>query len=131
MPYPKTRHSLIVRLNDEHNEPAWMEFVNAVRTVFVSYAERQGVSKADVPDVVQHVLLAVVKSVDGWKDDGREASFRRWLTTVSRNIVIKFMTRERRQVTGFGGTELVEMLHAVPNKPDQDQVRLYEHELIV
>jgi RNA polymerase sigma-70 factor (ECF subfamily) len=84
-----------------------------------------------VSDIVQQILLAIANSVDGWQDDGGPASFRRWLTTVSRNIVIKFMTRERRQAGGQGGTELMDLLQQVPASPDRDQVNRYEHELIV
>ena len=84
-----------------------------------------------MPDVVQQVLLAVATFVDSWRDDGKAASFWRWLAVVSRNIVIKFMSGERRQTGGHGGTELVELLQQVPAAPVRDQVHRYEHELIV
>lgn len=131
MPHPETRHSLIVRLKDEQNEPAWTDFSLAYEPFLYRMAERQGVPVRDVPDVVQQVLLAVAKSVDGWKDDGKDGSFRRWLSTVCRNVVIKFMTRERKQSSGRGGTQFVDLMNNVVDKPDQDHVQRYEHELIV
>lgn len=131
MPHPETRHSLIVRLKDEQNEPAWSDFVVAYEPFLYRMAERQGVPARDVPDVVQQVLMAVAMSVDGWRSDGKDASFRRWLATVCRNVVIKFMTRERRQSSGRGGTQFVDLMNNVIDEPDQDHVRKYEHELIV
>lgn len=131
MPHYETRHSLIIRLKDRQNESAWEAFVVAYEPFLYRMAERQGVPQRHVPDTVQQVLLSVAKSVDNWKDDGRPGSFRRWLSTVSRHIVIKFMTRERRQADPAGGTHVIEVLNALPAEPDQQQLASYEHELIV
>src|SRR5204862_3707853 len=83
-------------------------------------------------DVTQQLLIAVARSVDGWHDDGQAASFRRWLSRVARNVVIKFMTRERRQVTGQGGTDFLEQLERQPDLAENEQLNArYEHELVV
>ncbi len=131
MTHPETRHSLIVRLKSEDSERAWGDFVTAYEPFLRHLAIRHGVPERHVPDIVQQVLLAIANSVDSWQDDGKPASFRRWLAVVSRNIVIKFMSRERRQAGGHGGTELVDLLQQVPAAPNRDQVNRYEHELIV
>jgi RNA polymerase sigma-70 factor (ECF subfamily) len=131
MSHPETRHSLIVRLKDERNELAWTEFACLYEPFLYRLCERQGVPQHHVPDVVQQILLAVAKSVDRWKYDTQTASFRRWLSTVARNIVIKFMTKERKHGGAKGGTEVVELMQAVADEPDQEQIRRYEHELIV
>ncbi len=94
-------------------------------------AARQGVPARHVPDVVQQILLTIARSIETWNDDGGRASFRRWLSTVSRNVVIRFMTRERRQMTVEGGTEILELMKTIPDKPDKSLVQAYEHELIV
>ena len=131
MTTPKTRHSLIVRLQDADNEAAWQNFVVAYEPFLRRLAVRQGVPERHIPDVTQQVLLAIARSIDGWQDDGQQASFRRWLSTVSRNIVIKFMTRERKHDTVGGGTDLLEQLQQIPAAPDPQLVRRYEHELII
>ena len=128
---PATRHSLMIRLKDEQNDVAWGEFVQAYEPFLYRLAGRQGVPERHVPDVVQQILLTVAKSVDGWKPDGGEGSFRRWLATVARNVVIRFMTHERRRIGGQGGTEMRDLLHNVAGAPNSDQVRQHEHELIV
>lgn len=131
MKHPETRYSLIAHLKGSGNERAWGEFVMLYEPFLQHLARRLGVPERHVPDVVQQVLLAIAKSVDGWSDDGEAASFRRWLATVARNIVIKFMRKERREAGGRGGTEQLELLEQIPAEPDQQEIERYEHELIV
>ena len=114
MQQPETRPSLIVRLKGERNELAWTEFVSAYEPFLRRLIERQGVPERHVPDATQQVLVAVARSVDGWQDDGDPASFRRWLNRVARNVALKFMARERRQISGQGGTDWLESLAHVP-----------------
>lgn len=132
MRQPETRPSLIVRLKDQRNEPAWTEFVCAYEPFLMQLARRQGTPERHIPDVTQQLLIAIARSVEGWRDDGRAASFRRWLSQVARNVVVKFMTRERRQIAGQGGTDFLERIEqATDVATDAAQVRQYEHELIV
>jgi DNA-directed RNA polymerase specialized sigma24 family protein len=82
----EARKSLIVRLKNEQDEFAWREFVCSYEGFLIQLARRQGVPERHIPDVTQQILLVIAKSIDGWKDDGNAASFRRWLSTVSRNV---------------------------------------------
>lgn len=127
---PETRPSLIVRLKGERNENAWSEFVLAYEPFLQRLVTRQGVPKRHVPDVTQQVLLAIARSVGDWRDDGDAASFRRWLTRVARNVVSRFMSRERREVGGQGGSDLLALLVNLPEVSD-DEARKYRRELIV
>jgi len=127
----ETRKSLIVRLKNEQNEFAWRDFVCSYEGFLNQLSRRQGVPERHIPDVTQQILMTIAKSIDGWKDDGNAASFRRWLSTVSRNVVIRFMSRERKQAGGVGGSDLVAVLQNVVDKPNEQHVRQYEHELIV
>jgi len=131
MHQPETRPSLILQLKGKRNELAWTEFVSAYELFLRQLVGRQGVAEQDLPDVTQQLLTAIARSIEGWRDDGNPASFRRWLHRVARNVVIKFMMRERRQVGGLGGTDFVELLQQIPEKASEDQIRAYEHELIV
>ncbi len=127
----ETRRSLIVRLKSEQNELAWRDFVCSYEQFLAQLARRQGVPDRHVPDVTQQILMAIAKSIDGWQDDGNSASFRRWLSTVSRNVAIRFMTRERKQAGAIGGSDLIAQLQQIEDKPDIQQIQQYEHELIV
>jgi RNA polymerase sigma-70 factor (ECF subfamily) len=132
MNQPETRPSLIVKLQGQRNELAWTQFVTDYEPFLRRLIQRQGVPERHLADVTQQVLAAIARSVSGWQDDGNPASFRRWAARVARNVVIKFMTRERRQIGGQGGTELIDLLNQVPDEAsDQQQDSRYEHELIV
>lgn len=131
MPHPETRHSLIVRLKNEHDEPAWRDFVTTYESFLQRLVARQGVPQHHIADVTQQILIAIGRSVENWKPDDRPESFRRWLTTVSRHVVIKFMTRERRQAGGPGGTEWMQQLREIPSRPATSDDARYQHELII
>lgn len=131
MRHAETRHSLIVRLKDEQNESAWDDFVVEYESFLNRLAARLGVPDQHTSDVVQQILLTIAKSIDGWTDDGRPASFRRWLTTVSRNVVIRFMSLERRHAAAEGGSGIVDVLNNVPDRPDPKDIHQYENELII
>ena len=127
---PDTRHSLIVRLKDSRNDLAWTEFVCAYEPFLTRLVGKQGTPERHVADVTQQLLIAIAKSVDGWKSDGKSASFRRWLGCVARNVVIKFMVRERKQITGQGGSDFLTALEAtVDPSTDAELIRQYEQEL--
>ncbi len=129
---PETRHSLIVRLRDQRNNLAWTEFVCAYEPFLMRLVQKQGTPERHVADVSQQLLIAIAKSVDGWQADGKDASFRRWLGCVARNVVIKFMTRERKQITGQGGSDFLTLLEDVTDASvDAEQIKQYEQELIL
>ena len=128
---PPTHASLIARLQGTRNEPAWAEFVAAYEPFLLHLVERRGVPRRHAADVVQQVLAAVVRSVEQWRDDGDPASFRRWISSVARNVVIKFMSRERKQLGGQGGTDLVDLLYNVSDDAGERQRQEYEYELIL
>jgi RNA polymerase sigma-70 factor (ECF subfamily) len=76
-------------------------------------------------------LAAIARSSTQWNDDRQEASFCRWIHRIAQNIVMKFMARECRHVSGLGGTDAFEALAQIPDAHDDDLSRQYEHEFIV
>ena len=128
---PETRPSLIVRIKDQRNELAWREFVQAYEPFLQQLVRRQGTPDSQVPDATQQLLLAIARSVEGWNDDGRSASFRRWLGRVARNTVSKLMSRERRQIAGQGGTDFLQLMQETPDEVLDEQRSAYDHELVV
>lgn len=131
MPPNETRQSLIVRLKSPESDLAWRDFVCTYERFLQQLAIRQGVPQRHVADVTQNILLVVAQSIQQWEDDGNPASFRRWISTVARNAAIRFMSREGKHASGVGGSDLVELLQQIPDKPDQASIARYEHELIV
>jgi RNA polymerase sigma-70 factor (ECF subfamily) len=131
MPPLETRLSLIVRLKCEQDELAWRDFIGQYEKFLQQIVRRQGVPEALVPDATQQILMAISRSLETWKDDGNPGSFRRWMHTVARHVVVRFMTRERKQTAAAGGSDPLGLLNAVESPPDRDLLQRYEHELIV
>ena len=128
---PPTRSSLILHLQNARNDAAWREFVMVYESFLVRLITRRGVPTAHVSDVANQVLSAIARSIDQWKDDQQDASFRRWLSRVARNVVMRYMSNERRHVSAIGGTDAFESLAQIAEPYDDAIARQYEHELII
>ena len=110
--FPDTRASLIVRLADAQNAQAWDEFARLYQPVVYRLALRRGFQHADAEELVQEVMLAVARAVDGWVPDQDRGRFRDWLHRIARNLMINFLTRRKHQVWGTGKSDMQQMLEA-------------------
>lgn len=115
---PETRHSLLLRLRDPQDQQAWTEFVSLYEPVLLRLLNHRGLQDSDARDVTQQVIVAVMRAVETWRPDGREASFRRWLFAIARKSALKFIERGHRRIDtsrrGAGGTDLLEFLNSLP-----------------
>ncbi len=111
---PETRPSLIVRLRDSKDQNAWWAFAQGYEPFLQHVVIRLGVPAHHVADVTQQIFLAIATSVEKWSSDGRDASFRRWVHTIARHVVIKFMAGVRRHPVPVGGSEAGLVLDAHP-----------------
>jgi RNA polymerase sigma-70 factor (ECF subfamily) len=102
---PETRASLILRLPDAADVRAWDEFAAIYGPLVYRLARKQGLQPADADDLVQEVLTAVARSVQGWIENGHRGPFRAWLLRIAKNTAINFLTRPRHQAIAAGGSE--------------------------
>lgn len=97
---PETRHSLIAQLASGDDWEAWTEFQRLYQPVIFNYARRNGLQDADAHDVVQLVLTRVARKASNWDPGRSQGSFRGWLATTVRNLVIDhFRAKKRRPDT--------------------------------
>jgi RNA polymerase sigma factor (sigma-70 family) len=122
---PATRRSLIVKLRDPADSDAWSEFVSLYEPLVYRLARQKGLQDADAKDLCQDVFRAVSGAIDRW-EPGR-GSFRGWLSTIARNLMINFLTRRRQQSRGSGATSIQELLEALP-ADDPSATALFDHE---
>jgi RNA polymerase sigma-70 factor (ECF subfamily) len=117
---PVTRPSLLVRLRDARDAPAWVQFVQVYAPLIYGFARRQGLQDADAADLTQEVLQAVAGAIRGLDYDPARGSFRGWLFTVVRSRLSNFRRRRRSHPDeGSGDTEVQHSLAGVP-APDDD-----------
>lgn len=109
---PKTRASLIAKLNLPNSGEAWSEFVAIYRPLIVRVAVARGLQHADAEDMAQETLSIVGHSIDSFRPEG-DGSFRGWLRTITRNLVVNHLTR-RKEPAGSGDSKVQAMLAQQP-----------------
>lgn len=97
---PDTRASLIVSLPCAEDAAAWREFVGIYEPFVYRFARRNGLQDADAAELVQNVLMSVVKAVGRWEAEPKRARFRSWLFTIARNQLIDMLARRNRIRSG-------------------------------
>ncbi len=124
---PETRHSLLVRICDPQNEPAWDEFVEIYEPLIYRLARRKGLQHADASDLTQDVLTTVASAISRWNPDPARGSFRAWLSTIARNMAINLLKSEQRRPRGSGDTQIKQWLNEQA-EPDGEMSALFDHE---
>ena len=95
---PTTRASLLLRLRDPGDHEAWVEFVSLYEPVIYRVLRRTGLQDADALEVLQELFLAVNRNIGRWEQRAELGSFRGWLRRVTRNLVVSWVRRQKRQV---------------------------------
>ena len=124
---PETRHSLLVRLREVDDAPAWTEFVAIYESAIYRYARHKGLQGADAEDVTQAVLEAVYNRIDRWDADKARGSFRVWLFRVTRNLAAKAWNDWRRNPVRASGSMAEPLLAEIP-EPSEEEKSIFELE---
>lgn len=118
---PSTRASLLVRLRDPGDEPAWSEFIDLYGALVYNYARKQGLQDADAADLGQEVLRAVAASVGRLEYDPARGAFRNWLFTIVRRKLSDWRAAQRRRPWVSGEPDsrrVLEQVQAPPAEAD-------------
>jgi RNA polymerase sigma-70 factor (ECF subfamily) len=124
---PATRPSLLVRLRDPQDGRAWGEFVEIYGPLVHRLARRRGLQDADAADLTQEVFRAVAAAIERYDPDPAAGSFRGWLFTIARNLLVNLLAAQRRHPRGTGDTDMGQLLEARP-APDVEDTALFEAE---
>jgi RNA polymerase sigma-70 factor (ECF subfamily) len=107
-----TPGSLLERLRRPGDDAAWQRFVRLYTPLLLAWARRAGVTGDDVNDLVQDVLLTLVRKLPTFHYD-HSKRFRGWLRTVTLN---KWRERLRRGTLPY---DAAADLAAVPGPVDE------------
>jgi RNA polymerase sigma-70 factor (ECF subfamily) len=102
-----TSPTLLNRLRQQNDPEAWERFVRLYTPLLLVWTRRQGFQEADAHDLVQEVLLKLVRELPKYqRGDGQ--SFRGWLFRVTANQCADFRRRKATRVLpGAGGLSRV------------------------
>ncbi len=115
--FPETSESLIVRVRDPSNRAAWDQFEQLYRPVIFRIARAKGLQHSDALDLVQQVLMSVSAAIGRYEKQSDGMRFRNWLSHVTRNAILKALSRGPR-VRAAGGSEILDVLNKVADVDD-------------
>ena len=113
---PLTRASLLIRLRDRSDQPAWNEFVSIYGPVIYGFARRRGLQDADAADTMQDVLRSVTTAIQRLDYDPLQGRFRGWLYTLTRNRVLTLLSSRNGKARATGDSNVQSLLSAQPDR---------------
>ena len=69
----------------------------------------------------------MANSIDQWEADPQRGTFRGWLTTITRNLVVNFLIKQSRHPRGSGDSDFRRGLESLP-APAGDESALFDME---
>jgi len=94
----QTRQTLIMRVKNQHDDPSWEEFVGVYRGYIYTVIRNMGIAESDRGELVQQTLIKLWKKLPEI-DCGHSGRFRNWLSTLTKNCVIDFIRKRKREAT--------------------------------
>ena len=128
-----TSVSLILRVANQSDVDAWRSFAAIYEPLVYRIAISKGLQPADADDLVQEVMTRVAKSVGRWDPDDSKGSFRGWISTIARNLVIDFLRKTRRTPLTSDKTDIRRLVESTPDPGDESRYfdREYERQLFI
>jgi RNA polymerase sigma-70 factor (ECF subfamily) len=96
-----TRQSLLERLRDLDDSPAWQEFFDTYWKLIYGSAIRFGLSDDEAEEVVQETIIGVARRMDTFRYDPQTCSFKGWLMHITRRRIIDRLRKRQTQRLSF------------------------------
>lgn len=91
--------SLLDRLRNPTDAAAWERWMVLYRPILGRWLRRTDLQRADVDNVIQEVLLTVLRELPRFQHNGHAGAFRKWLQWIVRHRVRDFL-RKPKPVAG-------------------------------
>ena len=125
--------SLILRVANQRDMESWREFASIYEPLVHRIAIAKGLQRADADDLVQEVMTRVARSVGDWDPDNRRGTFRGWISTIARNLVIDFLRKRKRAPLTSEKTDVRRLVESTPDRGEETDYfdREYERQLFI
>lgn len=108
-----TPQSLLERLRSQQDEHAWKRLIDLYVPLVRSWLYACGVTGADADDLLQEILLVIVRELPDFIHNRHRGAFRRWLRAVAVHRLLGFRRAQRtrsRVILGEAGRALQEVM---------------------
>jgi RNA polymerase sigma-70 factor (ECF subfamily) len=122
----ETSVSLLERLAGAPTDDDWRRLDELYRPLLRAWMARAGVPASDVDDLVQDVLLVVIREVAGF-ERRRQGAFRAWLRTILTHRVRDYFRGQKYRPTATGDSDFLRRLDELES-PDSALSRLWDRE---
>lgn len=108
---PDTSASLLEELRTRPSEQAWQRMVQVYDSLFRGWLTAQGVHPDDSDDLVQEILLVMMRKLPEFEHQGKPGSFRAWARQVALNCVRRSWRTKKRVPVATGDSEFLSYLN--------------------
>src|SRR5262245_8380955 len=122
----ETSVSLLERLGGTPTDDDWRRLDDLYQPLLRAWVARAGVAASDGDDLVQDVLLVVVRKVGGFERRGRGA-FRAWLRAILAHQLRDYFRGQKYRATAAGGSDFLRRIDELES-PDSALSRLWDRE---
>jgi len=91
-----TRQTLIQRVKNQYDDSSWKEFAEIYRGYIYTVIRNMGIVESDREELVQQTLIKLWKKLPDI-DCEHSGKFRNWLSTLTKNCVIDFIRKRKRE----------------------------------
>jgi RNA polymerase sigma-70 factor (ECF subfamily) len=122
----ETSVSLLERLAGTPTDDDWRRLDGLYQPLLRAWMARAGVAASDVDDLVQDVLLVVVRKVAGFEWRGQGA-FRAWLRTILAHQLRDYFRGQNNRPTATGDSDFLRRIDELES-PDSALSRLWDRD---
>jgi RNA polymerase sigma factor (sigma-70 family) len=100
-----TRKTLLQKIRNREDKTSWDEFIEIYRRYIYVVARNMNLNHQDAEDVMQKTLLILWEKMPMFQYDEHLGTFRSWLCTVIRNMVINLVKKHSRLLIGLNSCD--------------------------
>ena len=90
-----TRHTLLYRLKDQHDEKSWEEFVATYQKYIYNICKRTKLQHSEAEEFTQDILVKLWGKLPDLDVRTVKGSFRAWLKTMIKNHITNYLNRQK------------------------------------
>lgn len=124
----ETSASLLDRARHASDTASWQRLVDLYTPLIRGWLRRQAFLRPDdSDDLVQEVLAVVVRKLPEFERQPRAGAFRRWLKTITINVLRDFWRAQRIRPLATGNSDVQQVLDQLAD-PESDLSQLWDQE---